>query len=202
MPRCHAVPTQGPIGAANALPSRVSLMERSAHEPTDAHPSEPPAAAIILFTSLEGFFVQNFASASLGRSVHTNSGITAILLIAFGLMWPRLAHGVLASRIAFWCLAYSSLAIIVAFVLAALGRAGDTVMPIAAGDARGTAAQEPIIWWLPIRRRQPGSLRSRWCCADCGWGQRICFDDRFATAAHRTSTEYLSALPLIVGFDQ
>lgn len=101
--------------------------------------------ALLLFTSFEGFVVENLPSPSLGRSVHTLSGITAILLMAFGLAWTRLVLGAAAARLAFWLLVYSSLAIIAAFVMAALWNAGNTVMPIAAGNARGTAAQELAI---------------------------------------------------------
>lgn len=101
--------------------------------------------ALLLFTSAEGFIVQSLASPALGRSVHTLSATTAILLMVFGLLWTRLALAAAASRVAFWFLIYSSIAIIVAFVMAAAWGAGNTVMPIAAGSSRGTAAQETAI---------------------------------------------------------
>jgi (hydroxyamino)benzene mutase len=46
---------------------------------------------------------------------------------------------------AFWSLVYSDLAIIAAFLLASIWGAGNTVMPIAAGGARGTDFQETTV---------------------------------------------------------
>ena len=42
--------------------------------------------ALFLFTSFEGFVVSYFAVPNLGRSVHTLSGFTGVLFLAFGLM--------------------------------------------------------------------------------------------------------------------
>src|SRR5258708_5046730 len=125
--------------------------------------------ALLLFTSFEGFAVQSFASSSLGRSVHTLSGLTAILLMAFGLLWTRLALGSAAARVAFWFLIYSSLAIIVAFLMAAVWGAGNTVMPIAAGSARGTAAQEMAITVVAYSSAPPGIISF----ALVLWGLRV-----------------------------
>ncbi|TGR94553.1 hydrogenase, partial [bacterium M00.F.Ca.ET.191.01.1.1] len=43
-----------------------------------------------------------------------------MLLLALGLLWPRLDLGVAMSRIAFWFLIYSALAILAAYVMAGL----------------------------------------------------------------------------------
>ena len=101
--------------------------------------------ALFLFTSFEGFAIPFVAAPNLGRSVHTLSAFSGVMLIALGLVWPRLTLGMGASRVAFWCLIYSDLAIIAAFVLAALWGAGNATMPIAAGTARGTAFEETAI---------------------------------------------------------
>jgi hydroxylaminobenzene mutase len=101
--------------------------------------------ALLLFTSFEGFAVPYVASPGLGRSVHTLAALSAVLLLALGLVWRRLDLGVAASRIAFWCLVYSDLATIAAFLLAAVWGAGGTVMPLAAGVARGSDIQETLI---------------------------------------------------------
>lgn len=100
---------------------------------------------LFLFTSFEGFFIPFFAAPNLARSVHTLSGFSGVLLIALGLVWPRLDLGATASRAAFWLLIYSDLAIIAAFVLGAAWGAGAMTMPLAAGDARGSAFQEATI---------------------------------------------------------
>jgi hydroxylaminobenzene mutase len=101
--------------------------------------------ALFLFTSFEGFAIPSLAAPPLGRSVHTLSGLTGVLLIAYGLLWTRLELGSAASRIAFWFLVHSSLATIAAFMLGAFWGAGNTVFPMAAGAARGSPSQELAI---------------------------------------------------------
>jgi hydroxylaminobenzene mutase len=69
----------------------------------------------LLFTSLEGFAIPYVAAPVLGRSVHTLSALLAVLLLAFGLLWLRLRLGAPSSRLVFWFLVYSGLAIVAAF---------------------------------------------------------------------------------------
>src|SRR5262245_32854047 len=73
-----------------------------------------------LFTSFEGFVIPYFAVPNLGRSVHTLSAFMGVLLVALGLLWPRLDLGATAARTAFWLLIYSALVTIMSFLLAAL----------------------------------------------------------------------------------
>jgi hydroxylaminobenzene mutase len=101
--------------------------------------------ALFLFVTLQGLAIQNFAVPSLGRSAHTLSLSTGLLLVGLGLLWPRLTLGAATLRLAFWFLAYSTLATIVAFLLAAIWGAGNSVIPLAAGVAHGSAAQEATI---------------------------------------------------------
>jgi len=101
--------------------------------------------ALFLFTSFEGFGVPYFASPNLGRSVHTLSGFSGVLLLALGLVWPRLNLGQTAARVAFWFLIYSDLVTIISFLMAAIWGAGNTTMPLAAGAARGSDFQEMAI---------------------------------------------------------
>jgi hydroxylaminobenzene mutase len=101
--------------------------------------------ALFLFTSFEGFAIPYLAAPNLGRSVHTLSAFSGVMLVALGLVWPRLELGAAASRTAFWLLIYSDLAIVAAFVLAAVWGAGGSVMPLAAGTARGSEFQEAAI---------------------------------------------------------
>jgi hydroxylaminobenzene mutase len=101
--------------------------------------------ALFLFTSFEGFLVPYFAAPNLGRSVHTLSGFSGVLLLALGLLWPRLDLSETAARVAFWLLIYSDLITIVSFVMAAIWGAGNTTMPLAAGAARGSDFQETAI---------------------------------------------------------
>jgi (hydroxyamino)benzene mutase len=101
--------------------------------------------ALLLFTSLEGFAIPYVTAPALGRSVHTLSALLAVLLLAFGLLWPRLRLGAPSSRLAFWLLIYSGLAIVAAFLLGSIWGAGSMTMPLAAGGARGSALQEAVI---------------------------------------------------------
>jgi len=101
--------------------------------------------ALFVFSGLEGFAIPHLPVPPLGRSVHTLSGLQGVMILALGLLWPRLNLGATASRIAFWTYIYSSFATLVPFVLAAVWGAGNTTIPLAAGAARGSALQEAII---------------------------------------------------------
>jgi (hydroxyamino)benzene mutase len=57
--------------------------------------------ALFLFTSFEGFVILYVASPPLGRSTHSLSALLGLILLAFGLVWPRLRLGATASRVAF-----------------------------------------------------------------------------------------------------
>ena len=102
-------------------------------------------AALFLLTSLEGLAIESFAVPMLGRSVHTLAGLSGVVLIALGLIWPRLRLSQTAAAVAFWTLIYSTLATITDFLLAALWRAGASVIPLAAQGARGTPVQETVL---------------------------------------------------------
>src|SRR5262249_13661998 len=84
-----------------------------------------------------------FASPIVGRSVPL-SALLGLILVAFGLLWPRLRLGTAPSRIAFWFLVYSGLAITAAFFLAATWGAGQSIMPLS-GAPLGPAVQEAAI---------------------------------------------------------
>lgn len=101
--------------------------------------------AFFLFASLEGFAVPYFAVPLLGRSVHTLSALSGVILLALGLLWPRLNLGTTTSRIAFWLFIYSAIATVAGFVMAGIWGAGNSTMPLAAGAAHGSAFQEGAI---------------------------------------------------------
>jgi (hydroxyamino)benzene mutase len=100
---------------------------------------------LFLLASLQGLVIQSFAVPSLGRSVHTLAIVTGLLLVALGVVWPRLGLHAVALRLAYWSLVYSSLITIVAFLLAAIWGAGKSFLPLAAGSAHGSTGQEAII---------------------------------------------------------
>jgi (hydroxyamino)benzene mutase len=100
---------------------------------------------LFLFTSLEGFAIPYLAVPRLGLSVHALSALQGVMMLALGLLWPRLTLGVTMSTVAFWSLVYSDVAILSAYVLASLWGAGNSTMPLAAGAAHGSALQETVI---------------------------------------------------------
>ncbi|UCI09147.1 hypothetical protein [Mesorhizobium sp. B1-1-8] len=101
--------------------------------------------ALLLFSSIEGFAIPYLAAPRLGLSVHTLSALQSVLLLALGLVWPRLNLGAVLSRVAFWLLIYSDVAILAAYVLASIWGAGNETMPLAAAGAHGNAFQEGVI---------------------------------------------------------
>jgi hydroxylaminobenzene mutase len=102
-------------------------------------------ALLFLLTCLEGLLIPYFPVPVLGRSVHTLAGLSGVVLIAFGLVWPRLRLSRAAAAAAFWTFLYSTFATIAVLVLAAIWRAGATVIPLAAQGARGTNGQETFL---------------------------------------------------------
>jgi hydroxylaminobenzene mutase len=68
-----------------------------------------------------------------------------LFLSVLGLLWPRLKFTPRLSVIAFWLAVYGCFAAWTANLLAAIWGAGNTILPIAAGAARGSALQERII---------------------------------------------------------
>ncbi|TGQ39580.1 MULTISPECIES: hypothetical protein [unclassified Mesorhizobium] len=101
--------------------------------------------ALLLFSSLEGFAIPYLAAPRLGLSAHTLSALEGVLLLALGLTWSRLNLGAAMSRVAFWLLIYSALAILAAYLIASALGAGNETMPLAAGAFHGSAFQEAVI---------------------------------------------------------
>src|SRR5690348_11811909 len=81
--------------------------------------------ALFLFSAVEGFVIPSVAVPRLGLSVHTLSGFEGVVLVALGLLWPKLKLGVTQSRIACWSFVYSTLATLIPYLLAALWAAGN-----------------------------------------------------------------------------
>jgi (hydroxyamino)benzene mutase len=104
---------------------------------------------LILYSSVEGFVIPYFASPRIGLSVHTLGALEAVLLLALGLLWPKLALGAFSSRIAFWSLLYSAVSILAAYTIAAaLGVGNETIVlagELPHGLHHGSAFQETLI---------------------------------------------------------
>ena len=113
--------------------------------PAQGHRLLQLGVGLLLVASVEGFFIPYFAAPRLGLSAHTLAGLQSVLFLALGLVWPRLRLDVTPSRIAWWCLVYSGLAILAAYLMAAFWGAGNETMPLAAGAAHGSWVQETAI---------------------------------------------------------
>jgi (hydroxyamino)benzene mutase len=104
---------------------------------------------LILYSSVEGFVIPYFGSPRIGLSVHSLGALEAVLILALGLLWPKLALRALASGVAFWCLVYSALAILAAYTIAAAWGVGNETIMLAGelphGLHHGSAFQETII---------------------------------------------------------
>lgn len=113
--------------------------------PRQGHRLLQVGIGLILFASLEGFAIPYVAAPRLGLSAHSLAALEGALLLVLGLVWPRLLLGARSARAAFGVLVYSALAILAAYMLAAVFGAGGTTMPLAAGAEHGTALQESLI---------------------------------------------------------
>jgi len=102
---------------------------------------------MILFLAalLIGLAVQQFAVPRLGLSTHLLGIMQGLFLMTIGQLWPRLSLTRGQSRVTFWLAVYGCLAPLAANLLGALWGAGNTLLPIAAGQAHGSALQEGII---------------------------------------------------------
>lgn len=100
---------------------------------------------LFLVALLVGLVVPRFAVPRLGLSVHLLGILQGLFLTVLGLLWPRLRLTRGMSRSAFWLAAYGCLAAWTANLLAAVWGAGSSMLPIAAGHARGSLFQEAAI---------------------------------------------------------
>lgn len=84
--------------------------------------------------------------------------LEGVLLLALGLVWPKLNLGATTSRVAFWLLIYSALAILIAYVLGTVWGAGSETMRLAAGTDSSAStdlvAFALILWGLRIEAVQ------------------------------------------------
>jgi hydroxylaminobenzene mutase len=100
---------------------------------------------LFLFALLAGLAVPAFAVPRLGLSVHLLGIMQGMFLIITGMLWAKLRLTRSMSRLGFCLLVYGCFAAWTANVLAAVWGAGNSMLPIAAGQARGSVLQEGII---------------------------------------------------------
>lgn len=100
---------------------------------------------LFLLALLVGIAVPRFAVPRLALSVHLLGLMQGLFLSVLGLLWPRLNFTRRLSAIGFWLAVYGCFAAWMANLLGAIWGAGNTIVPIAAGQARGSDWQELII---------------------------------------------------------
>ena len=105
--------------------------------------------ALFLYSSFEGFAISSLASPRIGLSAHTLSALQAVMLLAIGLMWPKLKLNPRSAQVALWTLIYSTLAILIAYTVAAfLGVGIETISlmgELPHGLSQGSPFQETFI---------------------------------------------------------
>lgn len=92
-----------------------------------------------------GVLVPAFTVPRLGLSTHLLAITQGLFLAVCGLAWPRLRLTPPLARAGTWIAVYGCLAPLAANLLGAIWGAGNTLLPLAAGAARGTPVQEAVI---------------------------------------------------------
>ncbi|MEK7996983.1 MAG: hydrogenase [Planctomycetota bacterium] len=100
---------------------------------------------LFLFALLVGLAVPRFAVPRVGLSTHLLGLMQGTFLLVAGLLWPKLKLTRAVSRAGSYLAIYGCLAAWTANLLGALWGAGNSMFPIAAGQARGNVGQERII---------------------------------------------------------
>jgi (hydroxyamino)benzene mutase len=120
-------------------------MDSSNWAPRHGHFLLRSGVLLFLCALLVGLAVPHFAVPRLGLSAHLLGITQGVFLMVAGLLWTRLELKRGASRVGAWLAVYGCFAAWAANVLAAVAGAGNTLLPMAAGPAHGTAFQETLI---------------------------------------------------------
>lgn len=102
---------------------------------------------ILLFLAalFVGLAVPRFAVPRLGLSAHLLGLTQGTFLLVAGSLWPQLKLTRAVSRAGSYLAVYGCIAAWTANLLGALWGAGNSMLPMAAGQARGSVVQERII---------------------------------------------------------
>lgn len=101
--------------------------------------------ALFLFAALLGLAVPHFTVPRLALSAHLVGILQGIFLVVLGLLWPKLSLSPTQANVTFCLVIYQSLAAPASNLLAAAWGAGNSIVPMAAGAAHGSTAQEVVI---------------------------------------------------------
>ncbi len=100
---------------------------------------------LFLLALIIGLIVHRFTVPRLALSAHLLGITQGLFLMVIGLLWPKLTLRRAWSRIAVVLIVYGCLAAWCANLLGAIWGAGNTILPFAAGQARGSVLQERIL---------------------------------------------------------
>jgi hydroxylaminobenzene mutase len=101
--------------------------------------------ALFLLAVLLGLAISHFTVPRVALSGHLVGILQGLLLLVLGLLWPRLNLSPMQLNVAFWLFAYQAVAAPASNFLAAAWGAGNSIIPMAAGAAHGSSAQEAVI---------------------------------------------------------
>ena len=120
-------------------------LERQGSRAEDGHRLLRTGIVLFLFALLVGLAVPRFAVPRLGLSTHLLGLMQGTFLLVAGSLWPTLTLARTVSRTGSYLAVYGCVAAWTANLLGALWGAGNSMLPIAAGQARGNVVQERII---------------------------------------------------------
>ena len=100
---------------------------------------------LLLFGLITGFLIPIFQNPRMGLSSHLEGTLNGMLLIIFGLIWPKLTFSDTMSKWTFGLALFGTFTNWFTTLLAAVWGAGSEMMPIAGEGLQGTAWQEIIV---------------------------------------------------------
>jgi hydroxylaminobenzene mutase len=121
------------------------MREDRDHHDSTGHRLIQVGVSLFLCALLVGIAIPRFTVPRLALATHLLGITQGLFLIALGLVWPRLQLSARLARLAFSAVVYGCLAAWSANFLAAVWGAGNTLLPMAAGSAHGTAFQETVV---------------------------------------------------------
>lgn len=102
-------------------------------------------AAVFLVALVIGILIPTFTVPRLGLATHLLGITQGIFLMVLGVLWSRLRLSHAMSSVGVFLAVYGCLAAWAANLSGAIVGAGNTLLPMAAGPAHGTALQETVI---------------------------------------------------------
>jgi len=100
---------------------------------------------LVLLALFIGLAIPALAVPRLGVAAHVNGVVGGLALIVLGLLWPHLQLSSRALGAAFWLAVYSFFVATLMPFLGGVLAAGATMLPLAAGTARGSPIEETIL---------------------------------------------------------